>query len=46
MEIKDAITGGVKRSETLSRFPDVTLNIYKDIQRGKTWKFLTREVAL
>lgn len=37
--IKLNIKNGVKRSITLSKY-GISVNIYKDIQRGKTWKHI------
>lgn len=37
--IKMNIKNGVKRSVTLSQY-GISVNIYKDIQRGKTWKHI------
>lgn len=41
-QIKLNIKNGIKRSKTIEQF-NITVNIYKDIQRGKTWKHIKIE---
>lgn len=41
-QIKLNMKNGVKRSKTIEQF-NITVNIYKDIQRGRSWKHIKLE---